>query len=640
MNELDGIENPFRDAIVRDAWSFAKVDVPEINRRAFDVCANAFSQVVKGKGSASVLLHGSTGSGKTHLLSRLQNQLVTGAVPQCIFASVKLQTSPDMLWQHLRRRLADDLLREIRETTQLQRLAAHYLAQRDPERQSPGAWERRLRVLATSGAEHTSEVDEMLDQVAETAALSFDVRTILGHLVFRRHRPEARAWLRGDSLPEEALARLGLSAPADADPEDQARDVILGLCRLSEPSLPMVLCFDQVEALQAHTGDRSAFFRLGGMLATLFEADDTLLLLTCVQSAMLYEFKDAIREADWVRLARTETSLEPLWPDQAYLLLERRLDAAPALAALRRAHPRHPLWPLSPSEIDPLLDRAATARRVLSHGEQLFDRLRTEKARAPREERAFLAEELAARRSEAQGRLEPSQTEATLRHGLPLLLDLLEPSWRVDTESGEREAVTLKGERASVEAYVLNQDSMTSLASKLRRLLRSKKPGRVILRDPRLPIRRTAKQARKYLDELLGAGVRLLEPDLEVLAALEAMRTLLSDARAGDLANDGAPVSAPAVRDWLAGQLEALRLRSFLTEVLSGGATPVLGLENEVADALRDRPILAIDALAATLSRTPEELSATISAHPSRFGLLHGPPAVVFEFVLADEVEP
>jgi hypothetical protein len=644
MSELDGIENPFRETIVRDAWSFAQVDVPEINRRAHDACLAAFEQVASGLGSTSVLLHGSTGSGKTHLLSRLQDQLVTGAAnakpgaaTRCIFVSVKLQTSAQMLWQHLRRRLADDLLREVLEVTQLQRLVAHYLAKHDPEQKSTSAWERQLRVLATAGEEHANVVDELLDRVAESAELGFDLRRILGHLVFRRHRAEARAWLRGDSLPEDSVARLGLSAPADVDPEDAARDVVLGVCRLSERSLPMVLCFDQVEALQAHTGDTSAFFRLGGMLATLFEADDTLLLLTCVQSSMLGDFREAIREADWVRLARAETTLEPLWPEQAHLLVRRRLEAVPSLAPLRRQHPDHPLWPLLAGDVDAVVDHAATARRVLSHAERLFEALRTEQVRPPREERTFLAEELERRRAHALRSLDPSATEATLRHGLALGLDLAVRGWRVDTRARQPEVLELRSDGGAVSAWILNQDNMTSLAAKLRRMASAPSTTRrVLLRDPRRPIKSTAKQARKYLATLVEQGVTVIEPDVEVMAALEAMRTLLSDARAGDLSNDGAPVQADAVRAWLEGQLGDLELSELFARVVGAvGPTAADMLDHELAAVLLERPVIALDALATAVGRAQVEVEARVRQHPARFGLLSGPPLVVFEHVPA-----
>ena len=88
-----------------------------------------------------------------------------------------------------------------------------------------------------------------------------------------------------------------------------------------------------------------------------------------------------------------------------------------------------------------------------------------------------------------------------------------------------------------------NQKNMTSLAGRLRRLRRqvteSPMDRLVLIRHPRLPISPGAKKTWSYLEDLKGQKATIAGPDTEVLAALEAMRSLLADAKAGDLANRG-----------------------------------------------------------------------------------------------------
>ena len=57
----------------------------------------------------------------------------------------------------------------------------------------------------------------------------------------------------------------------------------------------------------------------------------------------------------------------------------------------------------------------------------------------------------------------------------------------------------------------------------------------IVVRDSRVPITPKATKTRQALDELQRAEVVVRHPSPEVLAALDALRSLLSDAKSGDL---------------------------------------------------------------------------------------------------------
>jgi polynucleotide 5'-kinase involved in rRNA processing len=69
------LPNPFLGAIVPDAWRGATADVPNIHGDVYAKCLEAVQTVRKHERSASVLILGEQGSGKTHLLARLQRRL-------------------------------------------------------------------------------------------------------------------------------------------------------------------------------------------------------------------------------------------------------------------------------------------------------------------------------------------------------------------------------------------------------------------------------------------------------------------------------------------------------------------------------------------------------------------------------------
>jgi DNA polymerase III delta prime subunit len=271
--------NPFLDRVVVDAWS-APADVPTIHAEPFRMCLEGVANVQRGVRD-SLLIAGPPGSGKTHLLTRLQRHLLDTAEQSpdgalhCIFVAVKLQANPYLLWQHVRRRLADDLMRREQGVTQLQRLVAHKIASDRGE--APKIWVKRLRVLTQAEDE---VVAEYLETVTQRLDIGREVHVVIEHLVRDRMLTDARAALRGESLPEAALAKLGLAPAAEEDDrEEVARRVVTSLCRLAGDTLPVVFCFDQVEALTAAgVNEAEALACFGRLAADLSEADENVFL--------------------------------------------------------------------------------------------------------------------------------------------------------------------------------------------------------------------------------------------------------------------------------------------------------------------------------------------------------------------------
>jgi hypothetical protein len=201
--------NPFRDNVVQDAWQ-SPTDVAEIHDDVFRACLVGIESAARGVPD-SLLIYGPAGSGKTHLLTRVQRHLAETAaaapdrVLHCIFVFVRLQTSPSLLFQHVRKRLASDLMRRDQGVTQLQRLVAHQMSLGDAT--SPRAKVMGLRVL--SGADQDTLIAH-LGKVAESLGLPRDLCLVLEHLVCSRCVRDASAWLAGESLPESVLIQLGV----------------------------------------------------------------------------------------------------------------------------------------------------------------------------------------------------------------------------------------------------------------------------------------------------------------------------------------------------------------------------------------------------------------------------------------------
>jgi hypothetical protein len=177
---------------------------------------------------------------------------------------------------------------------------------------------------------------------------------------------------------------------------------------------------------------------------------------------------------------------------------------------------------------------------------------------------------------------------------------------------------------------------MTSLAFQLKRLAEGLKKGwyqnLVLIRDPRLPIRITAKKTNEYLAELKKQGARMLHPPVEVLAALDALRSLLAEAKAGDLASQGQTIGPDSLQKWLEENMPSA-LRDFMEDL--SARTPDeddFPLEALLA-LLEEQPLILLTAAAKQIEHPPLFLEAWVRRNPGLVGLLTGPPAILFGIV-------
>lgn len=637
MTKLAAFPNPFHDNVVLNAWQ-SPADVVDIHSSTFRACLAGIDSASGGVPD-SLLIYGPAGSGKTHLLTRLQRHLAQTArdapdqVLRCVFVFVRLQTAPQLLWQHVRKRLATDLMRRDEGLTQLQRLIAHQIAVRAGK--SPRAAVFRVRIV--EGDNHAA-LSEQVTELTSSLTLPRDLSLVIEHLTLNRCVRDATAWLSGESLPESALAQLGLGPDGQEDPEQAAREAVTALCRLAGETLPIVFCFDQVEALQRSSDDKEAFFRFGQMAADLHDTDPNIFLVTCLQSGALTLFRDAIRRADFQRMAKRHSVLEPLNAQQVEQLIRSRLDSVPEIATLRRQRPAEPFHPFArgfitelgadPSACVPRAVLAAAARRFEELQHHASERLDTGE---------FLATELFLRKQAAIPELSPADTTRLVIQGSQLLAKL-EGHDVTEREAGQADLV-LHGRRGKVALSVRNEADGRSLGPKLKALLdehpRQDRARLVIIRDPRLTIAKTAVKTREHLAKLQARGAVLVEPTLAALAALEALQSILSDAKSGDLANDGEPVREGSVLTWLKSLEEDLLLEPVfeLFEAIQAedGASPQRAEEHDLAELLAREHVLTLEALSQRLGHPADVLLRVAHQNGERYLVLAGPPIVLLD---------
>ncbi|HEU5117337.1 MAG TPA: hypothetical protein VFT74_11795, partial [Isosphaeraceae bacterium] len=129
---------------------------------------------------------------------------------------------------------------------------------------------------------------------------------------------------------------------------------------------------------------------------------------------------------------------------------------------------------------------------------------------------------------------------------------------------------------------------------------------------------------------LIQMGAHELRPTAEVLAALDALRSLLSDAKAGDLHHRGEPVSPQSVEQWLLSHmpdpLDTLADRLTRYPTIAGSSA----VQDDLLNLLANRPVIDLEEAARLIKVPVVEVEDALSNLGESIGLLSGPPPVIF----------
>jgi hypothetical protein len=618
VNGRAALPNPFDSDVVANPSQTGIIDVPEIHQRPFEVVCEEYERVLSSAVSRSVLFSGEAGCGKTHLLSRfrrwLRGEMAAGpSAPPAVLITVRMETAPSQLWRHLRHRMGEQLLEPLPDgTTVLDGLLK--------------------RVAARLGG---GDLGAALDR--SRAGLTLECMRVLEQFAEGKHRRLSRAWLKGEPLPDADRELLGL---AGTDPEDleedsgemRARSFVLSMTRLCAPEA-VVFCFDQIEALALATAANSfgPFTRLG---ASLMDETSNSLVVSSVLANYLQALK-SIQASDYDRIAKVTQDVTRLTWSLGLRLIEARLDS---VEALRPHRSRSRVAPLREQDLRRCFDvfGQATARKLIHEAKVLFQAWQGVPARPKVPLEQFLQTALEALRERA-ARSDDASADEILAHGLPAAARLAgfrivdTPRKEIDFEAGPETAPLL--------VALCNQPHATSLYHKLRRLQNALDAQSIrrlcLVRDPRLPVSANAHRTRQMLNALASQGARIVRPDPEVIAAIDAIRKLIAQATSGDLSHEGEAVTADAVRNWLKDHLPDA-LTSFV-EDLRGGTRPVPDplASDPLLDLLRVRKVVAAEEAANTLGWSPEQVVQHARANPGQAGVVDGAVTVLFHVVTA-----
>jgi hypothetical protein len=379
------------------------------------------------------------------------------------------------------------------------------------------------------------------------------------------------------------------------------------------------------------------------MVSALHDRLRHTLLITCVQTAFLETLQSAVRAADLDRLRQSVVHLGSLNAAEAAAVVAARLQKVPELAAARPPA-ADSLWPLNRNDIQTFVEHAdSTGRRsprqLIAWCRRQFDEWREGKPVPAAGVDQFLDERYEQELQQAMSR--DQHVDEILAHALPLLseLELLGGARLVASTDRDIDLVAEHGGTARPRRISFCNGSGNALTRKLKRLYeeveRHGPRGLVLIRDSRRPVSSNARRAHELLTLLQQRGVPLLRPSGAAIAALDALRSLLSDAKAGDLSHDGTTIAPQTVRQWLARNLSG-ELQAIVDQMQSAEAVAVDDTYDAVLSALQQGHVLKLDEVVEQTSHGCDEILHCVQRHRDSIGTLDGPPVVLFERIGAD----
>lgn len=318
-----------------DPWAKNPIDLPTLNARASDAIIKAINQTKEAAReerrelrSASLLLLGSAGAGKTHLFTRLRRRLG----PRAVFVHLRPLVGSEMTPRYVLGEIVKQLGKESSTPDgvpfrQLDALVGASLAHlRDEPPDMPRVFLDSCAEMTEAKREELLEwsLEQLLDRHSDIDE-TYLARLMRAPFMKPPMQRAALAWLSGRELEESQVSRLGVPGSL---PEERIISALQTLGLFAAPGAPIVLVFDQLENLMDPEGTGSRVRAYANLVAELF---DTMKGFIIVQMALDTEWQSAIEPAlsqaqktrlaaqtELIALPRPEEAREllRLWADQ------------------------------------------------------------------------------------------------------------------------------------------------------------------------------------------------------------------------------------------------------------------------------------------------------------------------------------
>jgi hypothetical protein len=379
------LKNPFLAIKVDDTATLPPGDVPELHNKVREKCRLALIQTQQSGQSIGLLVIGEAGSGKSHLIARLRNELAPNT--QAVLATISLRGAfAGQLWRHVRARLFAELLRPHPGSDGLNglfRILHNCFPKWASVQNATGG------LLGVLVGKTKSSLSSCLDEFAQTCQLDHALQKVLCKLENPQLNSRAQAWLRGQQLDATDLEKLGLPAtfPSEQEQETVAREVVLSLFRLAGSATALFVCFDEVEAIQAGSYDSVSLRQFATLVTDLLGETGPRVVATFIRPTLQIEVSKSVEASNLQKMEQDRTVLPTIntW-EQVVRITKARLEAEPSCRSARLDYPDHSFWPLCQEFLEKVYKenkRSLTPRHLIRACAVEFERLQKAEIETP-----------------------------------------------------------------------------------------------------------------------------------------------------------------------------------------------------------------------------------------------------------------
>lgn len=376
------ILNPFLDIKSDHTDRLPAGDVPSLHNDIYTAMRDTVPQARQIKQGLGLTIVGEAGSGKSHLISRLRQHYDSD--PRTVVVTLRLRTGRiGHLWRPVRKQLFEELLKTFTFKGAGSNGLLRILRNRFPN------WAAALQdeggLLGwLLGRRRQVDLKPYLDEFGRTTPLNHDLLKVLPQLSNPELSGLADQWLRGQLLGEDDLRRLGLAPyyPGDREQEDNASDVVQTFLKLAGEQTTLVLCFDEIEAIQSGNWDKAVLREFATMAVTMLGLSGPRSVITSLRFNLHTDLKTATDLTSQQKMgASNSVYVKVLEWEQMLQIVHSRLDAEPTCRNVRKQHPSGNDWPLNRKFLEELYrkhKRILTPRHVLLACSEEFQRLQTD----------------------------------------------------------------------------------------------------------------------------------------------------------------------------------------------------------------------------------------------------------------------
>ncbi|HME55072.1 MAG TPA: ATP-binding protein [Candidatus Lokiarchaeia archaeon] len=335
--------NPFDDYVVKDLWATNFIDVPEINKKLTDHIFETIQLVQDQKNPRIFLMLGEPGSGKSHVLARVQRR--AEEFHKFLFVYIRPIGDITRINQHILSELMVSLSKKMgtRALTPLFQFIGGIISITMQDLVEKGTfpaqfedllepaqpdqdmiWNLLDKVQNLSKNDRDQFLDIIIDSIVEDSSeIDATFMRVLFHLLDKEIRTRAHDWLKGIDLPEDDLKQLHVAYTLNSD--DQAGKALQAFFDLAHG--PILFCFDQIESIFDRFNDQDGMKLLFDHLMNFYNSFKNLaVILACNLVYWSESISPVISQAAKDRIT-TIDNLRSLDEGEAVLLVKQRMDA-------------------------------------------------------------------------------------------------------------------------------------------------------------------------------------------------------------------------------------------------------------------------------------------------------------------------